>query len=909
MTSDARSDRAGLLRTLRNHKGDMSNSDPTNQPPAAGTFTGRQRRRHTRMSVRVMDVVAKYVISIGGIGVTIAFGAIVAFIVAVALPLFFEPDVSRDVSVVLPATQPATRPAKVLAMGVDEDTASAWLLDEGGLLTAHRIHGGELISAKRIVDKPITAISTSRTMTKVGGIDTLVQVLATGHADGTVRLGRISQFAEFIPAAKAPEAAKDLRPGQTMAYDGGVAIMAAGGNLRVVRVEDELAAPLKVGGGTSAVGLLDYTRTETAEKFAAMLEDGRIFMEVVRQKRNMLTNTVTTSTDELELMVPADLKGKAPRKLMLGLNGEQLYLLYTDGLLVRYNTRDMAGKEPVERVDLLPDPKLSISSAQLLLGNTTLIICDSEGGVNGWFPVQDPQDRQKMRMVKAHEFKAQDAAVSAVGISSRDRQFVTGDMKGNFVLRHMTSGTTQYATSLPDRSPITHADIAPKNDAIVVLDDQRRLTLYRMDNPHADGSMAQMFVPIHYEGYEGKQFVYQSSAGTDDAEAKISLTPLIYGTLKATIYAMLFAVPVAIMAAIYSSEFMEPRVRSVVKPLVELMASLPSVVLGFIAALVLAPMIEDVVVGVLATFVAVPLGVVAFGFVWQLLPPAITRPVPGAVKFLILLALCIASFGLAMALGPVIERVLFYGNFKGWLTRSVGTGTPGWVVLLTPLFWVTLTVMYNVYYKSRMSIYHGAVTASRLGLFEAGRIAVTGAVAIGAALLIGMALTAMGVDLRGPVVGPYVQRNSLLVGMLMGFAIIPIIYTVSEDALSSVPGSLRSASLGAGATPWQTAVRVVLPVAMSGIFSACMIGFGRAAGETMIVLMASGRTPIMDMNIFNGLSALSANIATEMPEAPVNSTHYRVLFMSALVLFAMTFIVNTIAEIVRLRFRKRAYQL
>jgi phosphate transport system permease protein len=170
-------------------------------------------------------------------------------------------------------------------------------------------------------------------------------------------------------------------------------------------------------------------------------------------------------------------------------------------------------------------------------------------------------------------------------------------------------------------------------------------------------------------------------------------------------------------------------------------------------------------------------------------------------------------------------------------------------------------------------------------------------------------LSQAGFDLRGSLLGPYVKLNALMVGLVMGFAIIPIIYTVSEDALSSVPNSLRSASLGAGATPWQTAVRIVLPVATSGIFSACMIGFGRAAGETMIVLMLSGRTTIIDLNIFNGMSALSANIATEMPEAPEGSSHYRVLFMSTMVLFAMTFIVNTAAEVVRLRFRKRAYQL
>ena len=143
----------------------------------------------------------------------------------------------------------------------------------------------------------------------------------------------------------------------------------------------------------------------------------------------------------------------------------------------------------------------------------------------------------------------------------------------------------------------------------------------------------------------------------------------------------------------------------------------------------------------------------------------------------------------------------------------------------------------------------------------------------------------------------------------MGFAIIPIIYTISEDALSAVPEHLRSASLGAGATPWQTAVRIIIPTAMSGLFSATMIGLGRAVGETMIVLMAAGNTPVLQMNIFNGFRTLAANIAVELPEAPVNSSHYRVLFLTALVLFAMTFVINTVAERVRQRFRRRAYEL
>ena len=151
----------------------------------------------------------------------------------------------------------------------------------------------------------------------------------------------------------------------------------------------------------------------------------------------------------------------------------------------------------------------------------------------------------------------------------------------------------------------------------------------------------------------------------------------------------------------------------------------------------------------------------------------------------------------------------------------------------------------------------------------------------------------------------YDQRNSLIVGWAMGFAVIPIIFTICEDAISAVPQHLVGASLACGASHWQTAWRVVLPAAGSGVFSAIMIGFGRAVGETMIVLMATGNTPIMDWSIFNGFRALSANIAVEISEAPHGGTLYRVLFVAALLLFAMTSIVNTTAELVRLRLRRQ----
>jgi phosphate transport system permease protein len=111
--------------------------------------------------------------------------------------------------------------------------------------------------------------------------------------------------------------------------------------------------------------------------------------------------------------------------------------------------------------------------------------------------------------------------------------------------------------------------------------------------------------------------------------------------------------------------------------------------------------------------------------------------------------------------------------------------------------------------------------------------------------------------------------------------------------------------MACGASRWQTALRVVMPTASAGIFSALMIGLGRAVGETMIVVMATGNTPIMEWNIFSGMRTLSANIAVELPEAPHHATLYRTLFLGALVLFLLTFAINTVAEVLRQHLREK----
>jgi phosphate transport system permease protein len=468
---------------------------------------------------------------------------------------------------------------------------------------------------------------------------------------------------------------------------------------------------------------------------------------------------------------------------------------------------------------------IAITALSFLLGDATVAVGDAQGRISAWFRAGEGQVRP---WVRAHLLQPHRSAVVRIAPSQRDRQFLTADVQGNVALHQPTSERTffELATGLPGVADLV---LGPKADGFAVLGTGGELLVYGLKNPHPEVSSAILFGRVWYEGHPGPSHAWQSTGGSDDFEPKLSLVPLLFGTAKGTLYALLFSLPVAVLAAIYTAEFAGPRVRGVVKPTVEIMASLPSVILGFLAGLWLAPLLARELVGVLLIFPLTPVAVALAAWGWHLLPERFLRRVPRQFELLLLTLVILLSIGLARTLGPVLEALAFPAGFPAWLQRAGGPG--------------------------------------------------------------------------------YDQRNSLVVGFAMGFAVIPLIFTICEDALAAVPRHLRAGSLALGASRWQTAVRVVLPMALPGIFSAAMIGFGRAIGETMIVLMAAGNTPIMDWSPFNGMRTISANIAVELPEAPYHGTLYRVLFLSGLLLFAATFCINTLAELVRQRLRDRYSRL
>lgn len=252
-----------------------------------------------------------------------------------------------------------------------------------------------------------------------------------------------------------------------------------------------------------------------------------------------------------------------------------------------------------------------------------------------------------------------------------------------------------------------------------------------------------LLLPYQWKGYDKPEYIWQPVGNIH----KYNIVPLFVGSLKTTLVGLLFAVPLALGAAIYVSQLAPPRVREWVKPAIELLSGIPSVVVGSFALLVLASVLQ---------------------------------------------------------------------NIFGYTTRL----------------------------------------------------------------------------------------NAFVAGIALGFAVIPIVFSIAEDALTSVPRSYSQAALAIGASKWRTAWDIVLPAALPGVFASVVLGFGRAIGETMIVLMVCSAS-VMSWSIFDSARSITTTIAAEMAEAVAGGHHYRILFMLGTLLFAVTFVTNFVGDMVISRLRGR----
>ncbi len=873
------------------------------------SFTGRGRRRQTRKSVLWAERTAKLFISIGGIGTILAVSLIFFFLLWVITPLFRQAVIGEMSAVAArdTAVQESSERerSEIVGLGLGPSGRLAWSLAADGRFEVRSLDSGALMHEQTLAAFEGGPAPSAIAMTPER------RRLALGFPDGQVVLGEIVVRQTFLSDAEEKELAPELQalqPGQASPSGAAILERTPTGQLRRIEIAAELEPGVRPAGEV-AIQAVDVSELPSGVVFGSLDVEGGLYISTLCERYNFMTDETIVEALSVQLPYEPDAMLGTPPFLSLDDLGYRLFLGWADGRVVHYRVDATDGGVVEEVVDMVEDGGVELLSLTPLLGKGTLIAVDSAGGVSAWFTSR-AQPGERPKLVRAHELPGPvGERVTAVVTSPRSRVIALGTESGSVQLIQVTAESElAYLRGVLD-APIDQLAISDRQDEILALAGGQ-LARMELDIGYPEASLASLFLPVWYEGYPGPAHAWQSTSSSDDFEPKLGLTPLVFGTLKATFYSMIFGAPLALLAAIFSSEYLKGRVRSTVKAVLELMATLPSVVLGFLAATLIAPMVQDLLPGVLAMFLGLPFMLLLGAHLWQLLPRHLGLRWSGWQRLVTMGLAVLLSLPLSGALAPILERLFFAGDVEAWLDGRAGTGATGWLFLFLPLSVVAVALLFGRVLQARLRHLIAGRSNSTQAWLELAKFLGASSMVLGLAWGLSLLFNnGLGWDPRGGFIGSYDQRNALVVGFVMGFAIIPIIYTLAEDAFTSVPGHLREASLGAGATPWQTAVRVIIPTAMSGLFSALMIGLGRAVGETMIVLMATGGTAIMDWNMFNGFRTLSANIATELPEAVKAGAHYRVLFLAGFVLFVMTFILNTLAEVVRQRFRKRAFQL
>jgi phosphate transport system permease protein len=726
---------------------------------------------------RFVDRVARGVVTLGGLAVIASILAILFVIVMEMLPLFKKAVVAPVAPVALSSDGAA------FAAGTDEYQEIAWTAGPAGM-TFFSIKDGARLPVETDL-KIGNALVTGASPFLQGSI-------ILGLSDGRALRARISFASTYADGKRRIEAKLKSDPPVTFSRTG------------------------------AAMTLIAQASTEQGPLLAAVTGPREVALLTLKQKKSLVGEG---KLEEILRTVPLSLDGEISA-LSLDSRGDDLFVGTSDGQLVRVDLRDLDQPKPAPPLAASSKPGSSITVLGLLNGDRTLVVGDAAGGISTWQMLRSEEGNYYLERV--HRFEMHEAPISAFSPSLRDKGFITADTGGGIHLNYSTTGET-LARLKSEGGPARAVAMTPKIDGIVAVNASGRLSRWELRNPHPETTLKALFGRLWYEGYAQPDIVWQSTGGTDDFEAKFCLTPLIFGTLKGTFYALILAVPLALLSALYVSQFMHPALKQNIKPLIEVMAALPSVVLGFIAALWLAPVIERRIPGIFV-MAFVPAALILLAVTgWRMLPLSFRQRFKHGSEIALIVPVVLIGVALSFWLGGVVESALLGGDYQAWFLKKL--------------------------------------------------------------------------DLS------FDQRNSVVVGLAMGFAVIPIIFTIAEDSLSNVPPYLAAGSLALGATRWQTAIKVILPSASPGIFSAVMIGFGRAVGETMIVLMATGNTPVMNINPFKGFRALSANIAVELPGAAEGGTLYRVLFLAAFLLFLMTFAVNTAAELIRIRLRRKFQSL
>ncbi|WP_164329229.1 ABC transporter permease subunit [Pseudomonas viridiflava] len=732
-----------------------------------------QRKRRVRA---LKDRLTHWYVAIGGLAVLAAITLIFFYLAYVVAPLFKGASLTSAPALDAPWMQGTGEP---LMISIEEQNLIGMRVSDKGEVIFFNVQSGAELHR---VALPLPA---GVSVASIGKDQPGAPLIALGLSNGQVLIFRHTYLTTY------PNNQKTITPSVAWPYgETPLVLDEAGRAVEHVTVSAD-GDSLKVAGSTGT----------------------QLHVMSLEQKENMMTGEMTRDQTRIELpQMSAEVKA-----IYIDPRQQWMYVINGRAQADVFSLRDRSLNG---RYKLLEDGNAEITASAQLVGGISLIIGNSKGSMSQWFMARDTDGEQ--RFMRIRDFKMGKAPIRQIRAEQRRKGFIALDESGRLGVFHSTAHRTLLVEKVAYGPGIL--TLSPRANQVLIESGGKLLPL-TLDNPHPEVSWSSLWGKVWYENYDEPKYVWQSTASNSDFEPKLSLAPLTYGTLKAAFYAMLLAAPLAVAAAIYTAYFMAPGMRRKVKPVIELMEAMPTVILGFFAGLFLAPYLEAHLPGIFSLLLLTPIGILLAGFFWTRLPDSIRLRVPDGWEGAILIPVVLLVGWFSLSMSPHLENWFFGGDMSTWIRDELGI--------------------------------------------------------------------------------TYDQRNALVVGIAMGFAVIPNIYSIAEDAVFSVPRSLTLGSLALGATPWQTLTRVVILTASPGIFSALMIGMGRAVGETMIVLMATGNTPIMDMNLFEGMRTLAANVAVEMPESEVGGSHYRVLFLAALVLLVFTFVMNTLAELIRQRLRKQ----
>ena len=755
---------------------DLANSPmTTTSAPKRIDFNTPELKRKRRIRA-LKDHLTRWYVFIGGLAVLGAITLIFFFLGYVVFPLFQGADLNAKQALTPVWMQDAGKP---LMISVEEQNQVGMRVSDKGIVLFFNAKTGDELSR---VNLPLPA---GTQVTSIGEDQPGNPVVVLGLSNGQALVFRHSYRVSY------PDNKKTITPAIEYPYgETPIVLDPQGRALDHVNLSVNDSTLVLAGSSGAQLNVLSMVSEE-----------------------NMMTGEVTNSETRIDLPQMTE----QVKALYVDPRQQWLYVVNGRAQADVFSLRD---KSLNGRYKLADDATTEITASTQLVGGISLIFGDSRGGLSQWFMARDPDGEQRFKHIRS--FQMGSSPIVEITAEQRRKGFLALDAAGEIGVFHSTAHRTLLVEKIAEGPGIMA--LSPRANRIIVEEGGKLLPL-TLKNPHPEVSWSALWSKVWYENYDEPKYVWQSTAANTDFEPKMSLAPLTFGTLKAAFYAMLLAAPLAVAAAIYTAYFMAPSLRRKVKPVIELMEAMPTVILGFFAGLFLAPYVEGHLPGIFSLLMLMPIGILVAGFTWSRLPESIRLRVPDGWESMILIPVILFVGWLSLYMSPYMEAWFFGGDMRLWISHDLGI--------------------------------------------------------------------------------TYDQRNALVVGLAMGFAVIPNIYSIAEDAVFSVPRGLTLGSLALGATPWQTMTRVVILTASPGIFSALMIGMGRAVGETMIVLMATGNTPVMEMNLFEGLRTLAANVAVEMPESEVGGSHYRVLFLSALVLLLFTFVMNTLAELIRQRLRKK----